>query len=423
MSEVSQSSPDICDNEAGAQQTKEIQNFLPNASNAAPFSPNPPQKTFPFQKPMMTPEAESLFFKLSDDVVLNIFFKLQDDPRNWARLTCVCTKFSSLVNAVCYKSKCLTSIPSISADLLPSSTSSAAHAPPGGWSALHKIAVCCPGLHHAGVLLENSDFGLDRELGPHDNYQPFKQSLTQITQNPSSSSSNQTQVLTNSTSIPSKRKGKGDQSKNEEVSHTNSNSNEGPDCSWSLYDDLYFDTVYQNKSENEAYPESNPAAGAATTSCGRGIGDDNGGGFSTRKRRRRGPVAKRSHLATGVWNLSREEGNKLLASRFREDCLYICDWPGCVHIEEKRNYMLFRGIFRNFKRSGVWRTINDGGNGRSKIDLNCAFCGCKETWDMQSAFCLRRVFGYHDDGQPVVRAFVCENGHVSGAWTDWPLYT
>lgn len=127
-----------------------------------------------------------------------------------------------------------------------------------------------------------------------------------------------------------------------------------------------------------------------------------------------------SHLASGVWNLSREQGNKLLASRFKGDCLYICDWPGCIHMEEKRNYMLFRGIFKNFKQSRVWRTINDGNR---KIDLNCAFCSSKQTWDLHSAFCLRRYFGYHDDGEPVVRAYVCENGHVSGAWTDWPLYT
>ncbi|KAL2945376.1 Phytochrome A-associated F-box protein [Bienertia sinuspersici] len=131
---------------------------------------------------------------------------------------------------------------------------------------------------------------------------------------------------------------------------------------------------------------------------------------------------KRSHLATGAWNLSREQGMKLLASRFRDDCLYISDWPGCIHNQDKRNYMLFRGLFYNFKKTRVWRTINDG-NHRSKIDLNCAFCSCNQTWDLHSAFCLKRGFGFHDDGEPVVRAYVCENGHVSGAWTDFPLYT
>ncbi|KAK6940991.1 hypothetical protein RJ641_030522 [Dillenia turbinata] len=188
----------------------------------------------------------------------------------------------------------------------------------------------------------------------------------------------------------------------------------GGGSGWSLYDDLYYDTIYNDSESQDGcsnVEEGANGSGAAAIKVG--------GGFSVCKKRK---VSRclRSHLASGVWNLSREQGNKLLASRFRGDCLYICDWPGCVHIEEKRNYMLFRGIFKNFKRSRVWRTINDGN--RSKIDLNCAFCMSKETWDLHSAFCLRRVFGYHDDGEPVVRAYVCENGHVSGAWTDFPLY-
>lgn len=180
-------------------------------------------------------------------------------------------------------------------------------------------------------------------------------------------------------------------------------------CSWSLYDDLYYDTVY-NASETLEIGEE-PQNGNTST---------NPSGQFTICKRRKFCRSLKSHLASGVWRLSREQGNKLLASRFRDDCLYICDWPGCVHIE-KRNYMLFRGVFKNFKKSRVWRTINDGN--RSRINLNCAFCACKQTWDLHSAFCLRRVFGYHDDGEPVVRAYVCENGHVSGAWTDWPLYT
>lgn len=178
--------------------------------------------------------------------------------------------------------------------------------------------------------------------------------------------------------------------------------------SWSLYDDLFFDTLHYNPESHEENEDS----------VSNNVVEEGAIEIGKRKKVSR-PM--RSHLASGVWNLSREQGNKLLASRFRGDCLYICDWPGCVHIEEKRNYMLFRGIFKNFKRSRVWRTINDGN--RSKIDLHCAFCSCKQTWDLHSAFCLRRVFGFHDDGEPVVRAYVCENGHVSGAWTDLPLYT
>ncbi|XP_052183088.1 phytochrome A-associated F-box protein [Diospyros lotus] len=326
--------------------------------------------------------SDSAFSGLSDDVVLIILFKLQDDPRNWARLACVSTKFSALIRNVCCKARCSQTIPSVVSDLLFASPS-AADSPAGGWAALHKLVICCPGLAHAGVLLENSDFGLDRELGPDQSHHDTRLfQLGQCQATASSSGIDGTPVAVAS----------------------------GSECSWSLFDDLYFDTVH-NASESQGLEMSEDSnRGLIKTGCE----------FSVPKRRKtRGSFG--SHLASGVRSLSREQGNKLLASRFRGDCLYICDWPGCVHSEEKRNYMLFRGIFKNFKQSRVWRTINDGN--RNKIDLNCAFCPCNQTWDLHSAFCLRRVFGYHDDGEPVVRAFVCENGHVSGAWTDWPLYT
>ncbi|KAK3194089.1 hypothetical protein Dsin_025399 [Dipteronia sinensis] len=319
--------------------------------------------------------TDTAFTKLSDDVVLNIFSKLENDPRNWARLACVCTKFSSLIRNVCWKTKCSHTIPAVVADLI----SPTSGLPPGGWSSLQKLSVCCPGLLHSGVLLENSDFGLERELGPDSNYR----------------SSSSIQSTASSTEPCS------------------SNLEPVSDCSWSLFDDLYYDTVY-NKSESQ--DDGGIVAAEDVENCAVEIGRE-----SSCNKKRKVCRSLRSHLASGVWNLCREQGNKLLASRFRGDCLYICDWPGCVHIEEKRNYMLFRGIFKNFKRSRVWRTINDGN--RSKIDLHCAFCSCKETWDLHSAFCLRRIFGYHEDGEPVVRAYVCENGHVSGAWTDLPLYT
>ncbi|XP_077218851.1 F-box family protein [Tasmannia lanceolata] len=318
--------------------------------------------------------TESTFSLLSEDIILQIFIKLEEDPQNWARLASVCTRFSSLI-ILCYKKKCSQSIPSIISDLLSGGPHYPAPSdPPGGWAALHKLSVCCPGLLHAGVLLENSDFGLEREIGPDLNY---LQTLTLTVSQPSSS--------------------------------TPPNPNPNSDPNWSLFDDLYFDTVYD-------FSEShNPIEGVESVAVK--LGTD----LSVGKKRRKICRSVQSHLASRVWNLSREQGNKLLASRFRGDCLYICDWPGCVHTQEKRNYMLFRGVFKNFKRSRVWRTINDGN--RSKIGLDCAFCSCKETWDLHSAFCLRRVFGYHDDGEPVVRAYVCENGHVSGAWTDRPMYT
>jgi hypothetical protein len=106
--------------------------------------------------------------------------------------------------------------------------------------------------------------------------------------------------------------------------------------------------------------------------------------------------------------------------RFRDDSLFICDWPGCCHQGEKRVYKLFRGIFKNFKQSHVWRNLKDQGS--KHTDLSCAFCASRKTYDMVTSFCLRRSFEYHEDGEPVVRAYVCENGHVAGAWTDRPLY-
>ncbi|PIA61388.1 hypothetical protein AQUCO_00300729v1 [Aquilegia coerulea] len=324
--------------------------------------------------------SETTIFSLTDDLVLKVLSNLEDDPRYWACVACVSTKFSSLVRNICWKNKCSETIPSIVSDLISFSSSD----PPAGWSSLYKVSVCCPGLHHAGILLENSDFGLERELGPDENYQEMGTSINVPIPSTSCQDSN---------FIPS---------------------SDHSEPSWSLYDDLYMDTVYDVSESSQNEPVSTEEeldgvvikVGSALT-------------ISNKKRKKCRSIGP--HLASGVWNLSREQGNKLLASRFRGDCLYICDWPGCVHTEEKRNYMIFRGIFKNFKKSQVWRTINDGN--RSKIMLDCAFCSCKETWDLHSAFCLRRVFGYHDDGEPVVRAYVCENGHVSGAWTERPMYS
>ncbi|KAG6415303.1 hypothetical protein SASPL_122709 [Salvia splendens] len=327
--------------------------------------------------------CESAFSSLSDDVILNIFYKLADDPRVWARIACVSTKFSALIRTVCCRTKCAQSIPAVVSDLHPEA------APPSSWSSLYKLSVCCPGLLHSGVLLENSDFGLEREIGPNQVYQEHRLSLAAgiAGEEVASSSSRDRQPVISV-----------------------------PDGVWSLYDDLLYDTLYSDSAAlaAEATPDITDIQPELAET------EDRNPDASPCKKRKISR-SHRSHLASGIWNLSREQGNKLLASRFKGDSLYICDWPGCVHVEEKRNYMLFRGIFKNFKQSRVWRTINDGC--RSRIDLNCAFCASKQTWDLHSSFCLRRYFGFHDDGEPVVRAYVCENGHVSGAWTDWPLYT
>ncbi|KAI0489463.1 hypothetical protein KFK09_029306 [Dendrobium nobile] len=339
--------------------------------------------------------AGGLFVLLSDDIILNIFANLESDPRDWARLACVSTRFASLLRNVCCRDKCFRSLPSLVSDLGTKPPSG----PPGGWAALHKISVCCPGLLRAGVLLENSDFGLEREIGPDENYicrspapllpPVFAEATTTAA---ATTTATGTTIIANTPSL-------------------------SPSDCWSLFDDLYFDTIYDisethdstpSPPENENLFHEIPLTNYQEISKKRKID----GVYSS-------PV--NAHLASGAWNLSREQGSKLLATRFRNDSLYICDWPGCIHVEEKRNYKLFRGLFKNFKRSRVWRTIND--SKRSKIGLNCAFCDCKEIWDLHSAFCLRTVFGFHDDGEPVVRAYVCENGHVSGAWTDRPVFS
>ncbi|URE28338.1 Phytochrome A-associated F-box [Musa troglodytarum] len=292
--------------------------------------------------------AFSPFALLSDDIVLNILAKLETDPRDWARLACVSSRLSSLVRTVCCRSRCYRSLPS---DLLPSTAASAA------WPSLHKLCVCCPGLLRAGVLLEHSDFGLERDIGPHRSV-PFCSSSC-----PPIPPSQIHPVTT--------------------------------DSCWSLFDDLYFDTIYEHSEFQDAVLppiDSSPSETAVR-----------GGSAATRKRKKHRVGPAGAHLASGPWTVSREQGSKLLASRFRGDCLYMCDWPGCVHAEEKRKYMLFRGVFKNFKRSRVWKTISD--SNRGKIALGCAFCACRETWDLRSAFCLRRVFGFHDDGEPVVRAY------------------
>ncbi|KAK9988452.1 hypothetical protein SO802_028691 [Lithocarpus litseifolius] len=110
---------------------------------------------------------DMVFAKLSDDVVLNIFFKLEDDPRNWAQVACVSSKFSSLIRTVRWRNNCTTTIPSVVSNLLSPATTAS---PPDGWAVLHKLAVCCPGLLYSSVLLENSNFGLERELGPDETF-------------------------------------------------------------------------------------------------------------------------------------------------------------------------------------------------------------------------------------------------------------
>ncbi|KAL0437616.1 UNVERIFIED_CONTAM: Phytochrome A-associated F-box protein [Sesamum radiatum] len=117
--------------------------------------------------------SETGFFsKLSDDVILNILYNLQDELGNCARIACVSTKFSSLIRTIYCIIKCSQAIPAIVSDLLPSGASIVG--PPAGWASLYKLAVCCPDLVHSGVLLENSNFRIGSEIGPDEDYQENK---------------------------------------------------------------------------------------------------------------------------------------------------------------------------------------------------------------------------------------------------------
>ncbi|CAN6328536.1 unnamed protein product, partial [Urochloa humidicola] len=352
-------------------------------------------------------EVSSSLSLLADDVLLQILGRLEGDPRDWARASCASPRLASLLRAACLPPRLSRALP---AELLPAPPPDGA---PAAWAALHKLSVCCPGLLRAGVLLEpTDDFGLELDIGPD---VPVRAPLAAANSAASSGAEGIDATAT---------------SRNRTADLTVARGGASTDAAWSLYDDLYLDAAYDCSSE----PQISPAAPALAairdveataeeeeeeeeanpTAIRRGVV----AGSRRHQRRWLGTVG--AHLATGSWTLSREQGNKLLASRFRGDRLYLCDWPGCVHAEERRKYMVFRGVFSDFARSQVRRALKD--TRRPTVAVECAFCGCREAWDLYAAFCLRSFYGYHDDGEPVVRAYVCENGHVAGVWTERPLY-
>ncbi|CAN6337864.1 unnamed protein product [Urochloa humidicola] len=365
--------------------------------------------------------ASSSLSSLADDVLLQILGRLEGDPRDWARASCASPRLAALLRAACLPPRLSRALP---AELLPAPTPDG---PPAAWAALHKLSVCCPGLLRAGVLLEpTDDFGLELDIGPD---VPIRGPA------PAADVNSAEGLEATATSR--------DRSGDVAVARGGAGAGASADAAWSLYDDLYLDAAYDCSSEPQIPPaaaapdpappaireaeeeeeeeeeeEANPTAAGA--SCGGGVAR-RGVVAGSRRHPRRWLGTVGAHLATGSWTLSREQGNKLLASRFRGDQLYLCDWPGCVHAEERRKYMVFRGVFHNFARSQVRRALRD--TRRPTVAVECAFCGCREAWDLYAAFCLRSFYGYHDDGEPVVRAYVCENGHVAGAWTERPLYS
>ncbi|KAL3680890.1 hypothetical protein R1sor_023846 [Riccia sorocarpa] len=448
--------------------------------------------------PTKVEESTTSFVLLSEDMIVNIFSRLEEDPRHLARLACVCERFLHVVRNVCWKRHCVRVLP----DLLPSPRVplDMMAPPPGGWGGLMKLLVCCPGLKHAGVLLECWDFGLDRELGSSLEYsshqhkcrrkgkrrmegrvgegskeakychRDFDRKGSLGLRTPDGEPSAEVKVestvaleVDNSLGISEANRlhcriaGEKNNSKeveretiaakNEQRSQSHLVSYGTMDCTASkkrqeasgraeeenlaLWDGPCLPLEFYNCSKVTTYTEKvkmqeslkklKQAASRCGSASSEGIKHQAEQNFPTRRGIDSDFNPEQLHLASGAWNLSREQGNKLLASRFRADCLYICDWPGCEHPGEKRKYKLFRGLFKNFKSSHVWRNLKDMKSKR--IGVPCAFCSSSSSWDMMTAFCLRRSFEYHDDGEPVVRAYVCENGHVSGAWTDRPQYT
>ncbi|KAL5202364.1 hypothetical protein ABZP36_013316 [Zizania latifolia] len=348
---------------------------------------------------------------LADDVLLQILGQLEGDPRDWARASCASPRLAALLRAVCLPPRLTRALP---AELLPPPAPDGA---PRAWAALHKLSVCCPGLLRAGVLLEPSnDFGLELDIGP---------DLSVPAPSPSSSSLDHASTATSAPEPPNRALAAAGESSHG-ASRTSLPAPSNPTgadsgATWSLYDDLYLDAAYDCSSEGQIPPPAPAPAVAAEGEDATANVVRRGVVSGSRRCPRRWLGTVGAHLASGSWTLSREQGNKLLASRFRGDRLYICDWPGCVHAEERRKYMVFRGVFHNFARSQVRRALRD--TRRPTVAVDCAFCGCTEAWDLYSAFCLRSFHGYHDDGEPVVRAYVCENGHVAGAWTERPLYS
>ncbi|XP_062231219.1 phytochrome A-associated F-box protein-like [Phragmites australis] len=353
-------------------------------------------------------EAASPLSALADDVLLQILGRLEGDPRDWVRASCASPRLAALLRSACLPPRLSRALP---AELLPAPPPDGA---PEAWAALHKLSVCCPGLLRAGVLLEpTDDFELELDIGP--SRPPADASSVEGLES-TATSRDPRDAPASEADVAAPEAGNAPGA---------GGSSDAAGGAWSLYDDLYLDAAYDFSSEPQIPPAA-PAAAireeGATTNAGSGGGVIRRGvvaGSRRRARRWLGPVGP--HLASGSWTLSREQGNKLLASRFRGDRLYLCDWPGCVHAEERRKYMVFRGVFHNFARSQVRRALRE--TRRPTVAVECAFCGCKEAWDLYSAFCLRSFYGYHDDGEPVVRAYVCENGHVAGAWTERPLYS
>ena len=160
------------------------------------------------------------------------------------------------------KKKCLGVIPWLLSDCA---------APPGGWASLCKVAVCCPGLLHAGVPPENSDPG----LGSSDNHEGLIS--TKACPEIRSALLGTNSDVRVSVSVPH----------------------------WSLFDDLNCGIASESQDGSEPRFSEESEKNVINVDCE----------FSFCKKRKICQSIN-SHLASRIWNLSREEGSKLLARQF-----------------------------------------------------------------------------------------------------------
>lgn len=275
---------------------------------AGATSSSPPCPVFKQPQPV-NPNSLPFFSRISEDILVNVFARLEPDPRDLARLACVCRRFKNVVRISCWRHQCIRVVPTVVSELMSQHQQNRdlLGEPPGGWGSLQKLLVCCPGLRHAGVLLESWDFGLERELGISEEFYVVK--------SPSESSHQGIDSVISSELSSAVGKDQGSKRKKmkesgEEVART-----EGPIKHMKKGGLHYHNKVMQDQRIMSSYRRTEPA-GHDSNQRGKELPGEKpveeslGDGDS-------GCNDSRAHLAKGPWSLTREQGNKLLASRLK----------------------------------------------------------------------------------------------------------
>lgn len=290
---------------------------------AGATSSSPPCPVFKQPQPV-NPNSLPFFSRISEDILVNVFARLEQDPRDLARLACVCRRFKSVIRTNCWRHQCMRIVPTVVSELMSQQQKNRdlVGEPPGGWGSLQKLLVCCPGLRHAGVLLESWDFGLERELGSSDEYYVPKrlsdpsQGIESVTASKPLSVGGKEQVppaALNGSVINSGLKRKKMKEPGEELTKS-----EGPVKHMKQGGLHYYNKVMQDHRIVSSYRRTQPAghdSNQRATELHQSSGEepleemliDGEPGCNNNH--------ERAHLAKGSWSLTREQGNKLLASR------------------------------------------------------------------------------------------------------------